>query len=334
MPTSHENRDRAATAERQVSKRPIAIVAMGGHAFMAPGELGTIEQHRRNATAICEQLMGLVARDYNLVITHGNGPQVGALLLREEQSRNLGAVMPLDVLVADTEGRLGYILQQALLNELHRRSVRRHVVTVICQVLVDAGDPALRKPTKPVGPFLSREEAEKRQQAHGWEIVEDAGRGWRRVVPSPRPTRIVQRDMIRDATVHGHIVITCGGGGIPICENTQGDFEGIEAVVDKDRTSAVLGAEIGAELLVILTAEPRVYLNYKKPNQVALSALTMGETERYLAEGHFAAGSMGPKVEAILDFLKAGGRRGLITSPELLNQALDGEAGTHFVGRV
>jgi len=314
--------------------RPIAVVAMGGHAFIGSGESGTIEDHERNAAAICGQLMTLVERDYNLVITHGNGPQVGAALLKEEQSGHDLPPMPLDVLVAETEGSLGYLMQQALLNNLRRREVHRYVVTVICQVVVDKADPAFREPRKPIGPFLSQEEAERRQAERGWQIAEDAGRGWRRLVPSPMPTKIVQRLMIRDAARQGHIVIACGGGGIPICKNDRNDYEGIEAVVDKDWTSSILAREIGADLLIILTDVPRAYLNYNQPDQRPLSALTIGETETYLGQGHFAHGSMRPKVEAILDFLKSSGKRGLITSPSLLAPALDGHEGTHFIGRV
>lgn len=316
------------------SGRPTAVVAMGGHAFMGRGESGTIQEHWRNADAICGQLMTLVERDYNLVITHGNGPQVGERLLKEELAKGQLPQMPLDVLVADTEGSLGYILQQALLNQLRRHQCRRYVVTVISQVVVDPADPAFAQPSKPIGPFFTRAEAEARRDALGWQVAEDAGRGWRRVVPSPRPVKIIQRHMIRDAARAGHIVVACGGGGIPVAQTEAGDYVGVEAVVDKDRTSSILATQIGADLLIILTDVPKVYLNFRQPDQLPLSALTVGQTERYLAEGHFATGSMRPKVEAILEFLKAGGKRGLITSPALLNRALDGEEGTHFIGRV
>lgn len=314
--------------------RPIALVAMGGHAFIAKGEKGTIYDHERNAEKICEYLMTLVQRDYNLVITHGNGPQVGNLLLKNEIAKDEVPQMPLDILVADTEGSLGYILQQAMLNQLRKASVKRYVVTVVSQVIVDRDDPAFHSPTKPIGPFLSKEEALKRQKELGWNVVEDAGRGWRRVVASPKPIKIVQRHTIRDSAKEGHIVIACGGGGIPIIQNKEGFYEGIEAVIDKDLTSSILAAQIGAEMMIILTSVPKVYINFNKPDQRALSALTIGETERYISEGHFLPGSMGPKVEAVLEYLKAGGKRGLITSPELLGKAMDGLDGTHFIGRV
>ena len=314
--------------------RPIVLVAMGGHAFMQKGEQGTIEEHERNAEVIAELLMSLVEKDYHLVITHGNGPQVGTLLIQQEKARDEVPVMPLDVLVSMTEGSLGYILQQALLNQLRRRDVQRYVVTVVTQVLVEESDPAFTDPNKPIGPFLSREEAERRRDTMGWKIREDSGRGWRRLVASPKPLRVVQRQMIRDAARQGHIVVACGGGGIPIKKDADGKYVGIEAVIDKDLTSSVLAANIGAALLIILTAEPQVYVNFGKPDQRPLGAVTLEEIERLHAEGHFPPGSMGPKIEAVIDFLKSGGRRALITDPPSLPDAIDGRAGTHFVGRI
>jgi carbamate kinase len=314
---------------------PTVVVAMGGHAFIMPGEKGTYDDHTRNARRICEQLMVLVERGYNLVITHGNGPQVGSLLDLNEATRDRFAPLPLDVLVAQTEGSLGYYLQGALLNELRRREIRRYVVTMVTQVVVSRDDPAFSRPTKPVGPFLHQAEAEKRRDEHGWIIGEDSGRGWRRLVPSPKPNKVIQRDMIREAAREGHIVIAAGGGGIPVCRSAQNaDYVGIEAVIDKDLTSSVLATDVGAELLVILTAVDGVYLRFGKPDQLRLGAVTMSECAGYIADGHFPAGSMGPKVEAIYGFLQRGGRRGLITSAEKLAEALDGHAGTHFVGRI
>ncbi|MCC6751350.1 MAG: carbamate kinase [Deltaproteobacteria bacterium] len=316
------------------SERPLALVAMGGHAFMQPGQAGTIEHHQQNADEISLVLMTLIERDYNVVITHGNGPQVGQLLLQTDLTRDQVPAMPLDVLVADTEGWLGYVLQQALLNQLRRRNVQRYVVTVISQVLVDKRDPAFAAPTKPVGRFMSEEEARRCHEEHGWTVIDDSGRGWRRVVPSPKPLRVVQRHMIRDAALRGHIVIACGGGGIPIVKDSHDNYQGVEAVIDKDLTSSILASNIGAELMIILTDVPQVYVAYKKPEQRALSAVTMDDVERLIGEGHFAAGSMGPKVEAIAGFLRAGGKRGLITNPGSLEDALAGRGGTHFVGRL
>ncbi|KPJ88323.1 MAG: carbamate kinase [Spirochaetes bacterium DG_61] len=306
---------------------------MGGHAFMLPGEKGTIDEHQLNAAQISAELMHFIDRNYNLVITHGNGPQVGNLLLMTELTGTQLPPFPLDVLVAQTEGSLGYIMQQALLNELAKSKRDQRVVTVVSQVLVKGDDPAFQKPTKPIGPFLSKEEAEKRQMELGWKIIDDSGRGWRRVVPSPVPQEVVQYRVILDSVIAGHIVIACGGGGIPVIQKRDGGFQGIEAVIDKDLTSAVLGNQIKADLLVILTEVPNVYLNYGKPDQRSLGAVTVSEMNTYMKEGHFPAGSMGPKVHAIISFLTHGGKRGLITSPQKLSEALEGRTGTHFVGR-
>ena len=302
---------------------------------MQPGEEGSHDQHVRNGRMICHQLMTLVERGYNVVITHGNGPQVGTLLIQSELMRGQVPTMPLDVLVAQTEGSLGYFLQQSLLNELRHRQVSRYVVTVITQVLVDHDDPAFGDPRKPVGPFLSKEEAEERRDRYGWIIREEPGRGWRRVVASPRPRKVIQRRMVREAARAGHIVVAAGGGGIPIIKSGDDqDYVGVEAVIDKDLTSSVLATDVGADLLIILTAVDRVYLDYGKPSQMALGAVTMAECKRYIEGNHFPAGSMGPKVQAIYDFLSRGGSRGLITNAEMLPAALDGEAGTHFIGRI
>jgi carbamate kinase len=313
---------------------PIVLVAMGGHAFMQPGEAGTIEDHERNAAAIAALLLTLVEREYFVCITHGNGPQVGNLLLQQERSGADLPPLPLDVLVGMTEGSLGYILQQALLNELRRRQMRHYVVTVVTQVVVDENDPAFSTPSKPIGPFLSREEAERRRDQLGWRIKEDAGRGWRRLVPSPRPVKVIQRQMIRDAVRQGHVVVAAGGGGIPVKRQADGRYAGVEAVIDKDLTSSVLATNIGAELLVILTAVPQVYVDFAKPGQRPLGAVTLEEIERLHAEGHFPPGSMGPKVEAVIRFLREGGRRALITDPQSLPLAIEGRAGTHFIGGI
>lgn len=326
---------RFAKGETTDRNRPIALVAVGGHAFMEPGGKGTIEEHERCAYALCDKLMTLVERGYELVITHGNGPQVGSLLIQQEAAQPEVAPMPLDVLVAQTEGSLGYILQQALLNQLRSRDIGRYVVTVVTQVLVDENDEAFDKPTKPIGPFLSEEEAKRRAKELGWTVREDSGRGWRRVVPSPRPLKVIQRHMIRDAARKGHIVLACGGGGIPITEEKGTRvYKGLEAVIDKDLTSSVLGSQIGAELLIILTAVPQVYAGFGSKNQRPLGAVTLQEIERLREEGNFPAGSMGPKIDAVIHFLKSGGVRGLITDPQNLAEALEGRAGTHLVGRI
>ncbi len=305
---------------------------MGGHAFIRPGQRGTEEEQAENARRISERLMTLVERDYNLVITHGNGPQVGNLLLRNATPGV--PETPLDVLVAQTEGSLGYYLQQAMLNELRRREVHRFVVTVVTQVLVDRADPAFASPQKPVGPFMSKEEALERAARLGWVVGEDAGRGYRRLVASPDPSQVLQHRMVRQAAESGHIVIAAGGGGVPVAVGDDGDYEGVEAVIDKDLSSSLLANEVAADLLVILTAVDQVYLGWGTPEQRGLGAVTLAECERMVASGAFPPGSMGPKVDAVLRFLQRGGKRALITSPELLASALDGAAGTHFIGRI
>ena len=311
---------------------PLVLVAMGGHAFIRDGERGTIDDHERNAEHIAALLMTLVERNYQLIITHGNGPQVGDLLIQHERARDEVPALPLDVLVAMTAGSLGYILQDALLNQLRRRDVHRYVVTVVTQVLVDEHDPEFGAPSKPIGPFWTAAEAERRARDSGWNVHEDSGRGWRRLVPSPKPIKVVQRHMIRDAARAGHIVIACGGGGIPIKQLPDGQYAGIEAVIDKDLTSSVLATDVGAALFIVLTTVPHVFAHFGKPEQRILGAVTLEELEQLHAQGHFPAGSMGPKIDAVLRFLRNGGRRALVTNPESLPAAIEGRAGTHFVG--
>jgi carbamate kinase len=325
-PVTRPSPSPSASSTSLTAAAPTVVVAMGGHAFIQPGERGTYDDHARNARAICRELITLVERGYNLVITHGNGPQVGELLQRGE--------LTLDMLVAQTEGSLGYLLQRSLLNEMRRTGIERFVVTMITQVLVDAQDPAFAKPSKPVGPFFSQAEAERARDAFGWVIGEDSGRGWRRRVPSPKPQRIIQRDTIREAAAAGDIVIAGGGGGIPVAMVEEEGYVGIEAVIDKDLTSSVLATDVSAELLVILTAVDGVYVDFGTPQQRRLGAVTMAECRRYIEDEQFPMGSMGPKVEAIYGFLQRGGRRGLITDAASLRDALDGLTGTHFVGKI
>ncbi|TVR62873.1 MAG: carbamate kinase [Gemmatimonadales bacterium] len=330
---------RAVTGRREsvASRRadgPLAVVAMGGHAFMQKGERGTIQEHERNADGVAAVLMALVEREYRLIITHGNGPQVGSLLTQQELAGDEVQPMPLDVLVAMTEGSLGYILQQALLNRLRHHDPPRRVVATVTQVVVDPADPAFDDPTKPIGPFLQRDAAEAKVRDLGWEIREERERGWRRVVPSPLPLEILQHQMIADAAREGHIVIAGGGGGIPVMQEADGRFVGVEGVVDKDLTAAVLASTVGASLLIILTAVPNVYRNFGTAEEEPLRALTLEELERLADEDHFPPGSMGPKVEAVIRFLREGGARALVTDARSLPDALEGRAGTHVVGRI
>jgi carbamate kinase len=314
-------------------EKPTVLIALGGHAFIMKGEKGTVAEHERNAANICTMLQTLVDREYNIVITHGNGPQVGNLMLLNETCGDDGVIkMPMDVLVAETEGSLGYFMQQAMLNELRRRQLHRYVVTVITQVLVDPDDEAFRKPTKPVGPFLTQEEAERRRDQLGWQIVEDSGRGWRRVVPSPKPVKVVQRHMIRESAEAGHIVIACGGGGIPIIKKPDNSYEGVEAVIDKDLSSSMLANQIGADIFIILTEVPQVYTGYKTPDEKAIGAITSERLKEMFDAKEFPPGSMGPKVEAVCGFLERGGHRAIITNPATLAEALQGRGGTHIIG--
>lgn len=314
--------------------RSLVLVAMGGHAFLQEGEEGTVEEQFRNAERIADRVLTLVERGHDLVLTHGNGPQVGSLMYQQELARDEVPALPLDALVAMTEGSLGYILQQSLLNRLRARKLERWVVTMVTQVLVDRDDPAFEAPNKPVGPVLPREEAERRRDELGWNVREDVGRGWRRYVPSPRPRRVLQHRMIGEVAREGHVVVAGGGGGVPIREEDDGRYVGVEAVVDKDLTSSVLATDIGASLLIILTTVPRVYVGFGTPEQRALGAVTLDEIEALHREGHFPPGSMGPKIEAVIEYLKNGGRRALITDAEHLPGAIEGRAGTHFVGQL
>jgi carbamate kinase len=310
----------------------VAVVAFGGNVIQKSGEAGTIHEQQENARAMCYRLLALLQRGYELVVTHGNGPQVGNLLMQNELAQELVPTLPLDVLVAQTEGSLGYLLQQELLNELRRHEVRKSVVTLITQVLVDRTDPAFQRPTKPVGPFYPPDAvAALRRRFPEWQMVEDCGRGYRRIVPSPMPKRILQSRMIRSLTYAGNVVLALGGGGVPITMDLDGQYVGVEAVIDKDLSSALLAADVKADLFVILTGIEKVSLHYGKPEQRALDEVTYAEAERYMQEGHFPPGSMGPKMAAAMLYLKSGGRCVLITNPENLERALDGATGTRVV---
>lgn len=281
---------------------------------------------RRTAAAIVR----LLSDGLRLVITHGNGPQVGAALLRSERASQEAYGHPLDVCDATTQGEIGYLLQQSLCNEIAAAGLSVPVVTVVTQVVVAADDPAMRAPTKPVGPFYSQSDATERASRLGWQVVEDAARGWRRVVPSPEPLEVVELGVIRTLVDAGVLVIAAGGGGIPVMRTAEG-LRGVEAVIDKDRASAMLAASLGVDRFLISTDVDRVYLDYKRPTQKALPRLTASEAEAHLAAGHFPAGNMGPKVQSAIRFLRGGGHEAVITSYEFLAEAVHGEAGTHVV---
>jgi carbamate kinase len=308
--------------------KKLAVVAIGGNAVNRPGEEATAENMMKNLAETARFLVSMLD-DYDIVITHGNGPQVGNLLVQQELAKHVIPPFPIDVNDAQTQGSLGYMIALTIGNELRKRNIQRDIAAVVTQIIVDKNDPGFQKPSKPVGPFYSKEEAEKLQQEKGWIMKEDAGRGWRRVVPSPIPLDIVEKNVIKTLVEKDMIVIAAGGGGIPVIQE-NGTLKGVEAVIDKDRASALLAKEIDADILIILTGVEKVYINYNKPDQKALDHLTVEEAKKYLAEGQFPSGSMGPKIEAAIDFVTSTGRECLITDMAVLDKALKGLTGTRI----
>ncbi|MBU8933377.1 MAG: carbamate kinase [candidate division Zixibacteria bacterium] len=308
-----------------------AVVALGGNAITQPHLEDTIANQFSNTRRSLDGVVELAREGYGLVITHGNGPQVGNCLLRIELSRGKTPFLPLGILVADTEGGMGYMIEQSLHNRLRAEGIDRPVATIITQVVVDKNDPAVKNPTKFIGQFYSEREAFEYRESRGWMMKQDADRGWRRVVPSPMPLSTVPGPIIRQLVEQGTIVIAAGGGGIPVYIDENGDYEGLDAVIDKDRASAVLAREIGAEVLSILTSVDGVAVNFGKPEQKMLGIITLSEIEKYAKEGHFPAGSMGPKVEAAMQFLRDGGEMVTISSIQEAQKAVHGEAGTRIV---
>ena len=307
-----------------------ALVAVGGNSLIRAGEKGTIAEQLANTRRTAVAIVRLIRLGYRLVITHGNGPQVGAQLLRSERASDVAYSQTLDVCGAASQGEIGYLLAQSLHNELAAAGLHVPVVSVVTETLVAADDPAMQHPSKPIGPFYSKADAEEKRRLLGWHIVEDAARGYRRVVPSPEPIEIVELDAIRSLMEQGVLVVSTGGGGVPVVSD-HGALHGVEAVIDKDRASALLAAELGVDLFLISTDTDYVYLNYKKPGQVPLQTVTAAEMRRHLHDGHFPPGNMGPKVESVLRFLESGGREAVITSFEHLYEAVTGTAGTHVV---
>lgn len=296
--------------------KKIAVVALGGNALLRGNEIGTIQQQEKNTYDTCINLIKLLEEDFNIVITHGNGPQVGNILLRNEAGYNTFKIpkMPLDICVADSQGGIGYMVERQLRNILAEKKIRKNVITVVTQVLVDKNDPAFENPTKPVGAFYLKEEADLLARANNLIFKEDPGkRGWRRVVASPEPKDVLNKKTIKDLVKKGNIVIAAGGGGVPVFRDEKKQLHGIEAVIDKDLASALLAFEIEADDFFILTDVPKVYLNFGKPDQTALDTINVDDAERYLNEGHFAAGSMGPKIKAAIHFIRNGGKETIIT---------------------
>ena len=315
-------------------QRKFAVVAIGGNSLIKDKNHQTVEDQYEAARETTQYIADMVEAGWNIAITHGNGPQVGFILRRSEIAHRMEGMheVPLDVCGADSQGAIGYALQQNLQNILFQRGVKQNVATVITQVLVDKEDPAFQNPTKPIGGFMDEAEAQRRAKEMGWSVVEDAGRGWRRVVASPLPKEIVELDTVTALLQAGVIVITVGGGGIPVVDKGNGDYMGTAAVIDKDFASSLLAQQIKADLFVISTAVEKVAINFGKPDQVWLDRMTLAEAKQYLAEGkHFAKGSMAPKIQAIVWFLEAGGKQAIITKPENIGRALRGETGTWIV---
>ncbi|MBF5058772.1 carbamate kinase [Candidatus Neptunochlamydia vexilliferae] len=309
-------------------KKETILVALGGNALQRRGEKGSIEELLAHAKKTSESLAELVEAGYRLIITHGNGPQVGTLLLKDEYTKEKLPPMSLDVCVGETQGMIGYVLQQQLHNQLKKRKRTEEIITLCTQVVVDREDPAFKEPTKPVGLFYSREQAEVLKEKKGWNFTEERGKGFRRVVPSPLPIDIIEVNAIKDLIEKNRIVIACGGGGIPVIRGEEGSLEGVAAVIDKDRTAALLAKKVHAEIFMILTDVEHVALHFGAPNQKNLSQMTVAEAEVYLEKGEFGRGSMAPKVEAACAFIKSGGKKVLISSLEQAKEALFGHSGT------
>ena len=307
-----------------------ALVAVGGNSLIRAGEKGTIAEQLANTRRTAGAIVELIRIGYRLVVTHGNGPQVGAQLLRSERASDVAYSQTLDVCGAASQGEIGYLLEQSLRNELAAEGIDVPVVSLVTQTVVSADDPAMQAPSKPIGPFYSKAAAEDKRRQLGWHIMEDAARGYRRIVPSPEPIEIVELDVIRLLMEQGALVISTGGGGVPVV-SVKGELRGVEAVIDKDRASALLAAGLGVDLFVISTDTDYVYLNYKKADQQPLTLVTADELEQHHQAGHFPPGNMGPKVESVLRFLRGGGKEAVITSFEHLCDAVRGSAGTHIV---
>jgi len=320
-------------AVKRTPKRKLAVVAIGGNSLIKDPQHQSVEDQQESLRETAHHIADMVEQGWDIAIGHGNGPQVGFVLRRSEIAAKVEGMheVPLDVCGADTQGAIGYELQQALQNELYHRGIKKRCATIITQVLVDQQDPAFKNPSKPIGGFMDQAEATRRQHEMAWSVVEDAGRGWRRVVPSPLPQEIVEQTTIEAVLKKGIIVITVGGGGIPVIDVGDGEYRGTAAVIDKDFASSLLAREINADLFLIATAVEKVAINYGKPNQQWLDRMTLAEAKKYLAEGtHFAKGSMAPKIQAIIWYLEAGGKHAIITNPENMGRALRGETGTHI----
>lgn len=314
-----------------MAEKKTAVVALGGNAITQPGQEDTIANQFANTRRSLDGIVELARDGFNLVVTHGNGPQVGNALLRIELARGKAPILPLGVLVADTEGGMGYMIEQSLQNRLRAEKIDRPVVTIITQMLVDQNDSAIDDPTKFIGQFYTEEEAKLYDRTRRWRMKKDADRGWRRVVPSPVPHHAVEAPTIKKLVKEGTIVIAGGGGGIPVYIDSHGNYEGLDAVIDKDLASAVIAREIDADILASLTSVDKVAIDFGRPNQKDLDTVTLSQVKGYYDEGHFPPGSMGPKIEAAIKFLEGGGRMVAISSLTNARKAVHGEAGTRIV---
>ncbi len=310
--------------------KKLAVIAIGGNSLISDSSRMSVPDQYRAAGETSRHISALIRDGYRVVVTHGNGPQVGFILLRSELAKDKLHSVPLESCVADTQGAIGYQIQQTLRNEMLRMGIEKDAVTVVTQCVVSADDPAFRNPTKPIGPFYTEERAREHEVKDGWSVREDAGRGWRRVVPSPEPVEIIEEPIIKALLDQDIIVIAVGGGGIPVTRDESGQLNGCAAVIDKDAASSLLAGHLKADLLIISTAVDCVYINYGKPNQQALRDITSADALRYIEEGHFAAGSMLPKIQAAVRYLQAGGKHVIITQPHLLEDAVAGKTGTHI----
>lgn len=311
-----------------MQSKGLAVVAVGGNALIKDKNHQTVPDQYQAAAETMKHIASMIIEGWDVVVTHGNGPQVGFILRRSELASHELHEVPLDYCGADTQGAIGYMFQQALHNEFRLRGIDKQAATVVTQTIVDRNDPAFQHPTKPIGSFMDEAAAKEKMAKEGWTMVEDAGRGWRRVVPSPIPQTIVEADAIRSLIDNGFVVVAVGGGGIPVMQLENGDLTGVEAVIDKDFGSAILASMINADLFLISTAVEKVAINFNKPDQKWLDTMTVAEARKYLAEGQFAKGSMLPKIEAILKFMDKGGKKALITDPEHIKDALEGKTGT------
>ncbi len=313
------------------SEKRVAVVAVGGNSLIKDKDHKTIPDQYEAGAESMTHIAGMIEKGWDVVITHGNGPQVGFILRRSELSLDELHPVPLDYCGADTQGAIGYMFTMALYNEFRKRGITKEAATVVTQVLVDSNDPAFQNPSKPIGSFMDKATALDHAEKDGWQVLEDAGRGWRRVVPSPIPSHIVQANAIQSLIANGFVVVAVGGGGIPVIEDKDGNMHGVEAVIDKDFASSLLASELHADLFLISTAVEKVALNFNRADQQWLDHVTLKDARRYMEEGHFAKGSMGPKVAAILEYLEAGGKQAIVTNPENIERALAGETGTRFV---